>query len=269
MATERQREQGPAAAVVRAFGGRGPAVPLPGGQGTSWRAGDVVLKPVASAEDERTMRWLHDVAPDVDPGPLRIALPRATPGGRVVVDGWTATPWCAGTHATGDWRARAEVAHRFAAAFARVDARTLPHRTDPWAVADRVAWGEEPGPALPHPVGAAPARLGPPGPAARSRPGVVHGDLAGNVLEHPSAPPAVLDLSLYARPVGWSVAVLAVDVVAFEGVPVAVLDAVDDVPGLPAPVARAVVFRMTADLLRGGPVDPAYRAVADWAVSRM
>jgi hypothetical protein len=267
MTTERRRGAGgPGPDVVRAFAGDRFAVPLAGGQGTSWRAGTVVLKPVASGEEARTVRWLHDVAGDVDGSALRIALPLAAPDGRVVVDGWSATPWLAGEHATGDWRRRAGVARRFADAFAAVDARALPHRTDPWAVADRVAWGEEPGPALDHPVA---ARLGALPVARAVRRTVVHGDLAGNVLLHPASAPAVLDVSPYARPVGWSVAVLAVDVVGFEGVPVAELGTVDDDPAFPELVARAAVFRMTTDVLRGGAADPAHRAAADWAAERI
>jgi hypothetical protein len=267
MTSERRRGGGgPGPDVVRAFGGSGPAVPVAGGQGTSWRAGAVVLKPVASDEDARTVRWLHGVAGDVDPRTLRIALPLAAPDGRVVVGGWSATPWQAGAHATGGWRGRAEVARRFADAFAAVDARTLPRRTDPWAVADRVAWGEEPGPAVDHPVAAVLGALPVPRAVRRT---VVHGDLAGNVLVHPASAPAVLDVSPYARPVVWSVAVLAVDVVGFEGVPAAELATVDDDPAFPELVARAAVFRMTTDVLRGRPADPAYRAAADWAVERI
>jgi hypothetical protein len=267
MGTGRHLTSGPPPAVVRAFGGSGPAVPLPGGQGTSWRAGAVVLKPAGSAEDAGTARWLRDVAGDVDRSALRIALPLAAPDGRVVVGGWTATPWLAGERATGSWRTRADVARRFAAAFAGVDARTLPRRTDPWAVADRVAWGEQPGPALTHPVAAALRRIAPHGTSGAAPSTVVHGDLAGNVLLHGSSP-AVLDVSPYVRPVGWSVALLAVDVVGFEGVPAGELDAADD-PAFPELVARAAVFRMTTDVLRGGAVHPAYGVAADWALTRI
>lgn len=255
-------QAGPPAEVVRAFGGRGPVVRVPGGQGTSWRAGDIALKPVA-AGDEPTVRWLHQVAADVRPGGLRLALPVATPDGRAVVDGWAATPWLAGRHAAGDGSTRAAVARQFAAAFAGVDGGTLPRRTDPWAVADRVAWGEEPGPALAHPVAAAL-------PAPRARPAtVVHGDLAGNVLVDAVLAPALVDLTVYVRPVEWSVAVLAVDLVGFAGAPTTVLGSISDDRDFPELVARAAVFRMATDVLRGEPADPAYRAAADWALARI
>jgi hypothetical protein len=39
----------------------------------------------------------------------------------------------------------------------------------------------------------------------------VHGDLAGNVLFHPTQPPAVIDLSPYWRPAGYATGVAVVD----------------------------------------------------------
>ncbi|WP_454048711.1 hypothetical protein [Cellulomonas sp. Marseille-Q8402] len=253
---------GPPPRVVAAFGTAEPAIPLPGGQGTSWRAGAVVLKP-ADGEAADTARWLHAVSHRVEAGDLRLALPRATPAGQVVVDGWSATPWLAGSRTTRDWSHRADVARRFARAFAAVDPGTMPRRSDPWAVADRVSWGEEPGPPAPHPVADA---LPLPRPVRVS---VVHGDVAGNVLTHPGLAPAVIDVTPYARPVEWSVAVLAVDAVGFEGAPASLLGTISADRDFPELVARAVVFRQVTDVLRGVAPDPAYRAPADWALARL
>ncbi|MGN6742043.1 MAG: hypothetical protein ACTHJL_01935 [Amnibacterium sp.] len=242
----------PPDAVLRAFGADGPPVPQLGGRGTSWRAGGLVLKPV---EDDSVLRWLHTVAaPRVRPPALRLGLPAVTADGEPAVDGWCATAWLPGAAATGRWAERARVARRLAAAFADVDPASLPHRDDPWARAERAAWGEEDGPFGDHPR--ARTRPAAPGPAA-----IVHADLAGNTLLHPTLPPAVIDLSLTARPVLWSVAVLAVDVVAFESAPLAVLRSLSDDPGFPDLLARALLFRRTADVLLGGVVDPAYERV--------
>lgn len=243
----------PPEAVLRAFGVAGPAVPLPGGRGTSWRAGDLVLKPV---EDERMLHWLDRTArPRLRPAGLRIALPCPSGVGEPAVDGWSASVWLPGGRPVGRWSERVQVARRFAAAFAGVDPRSLPHRDDPWARAERAAWGEdEGGPLRDHPL----ARALPP---SREPVALVHADLAGNTLLHPTLPPAVLDLSVTARPVEWSVAVLVVDVVAFEAAPLDLLRTAGGTAGFPQLLARALLFRMTTDLLLGGPVHPVYGRV--------
>jgi hypothetical protein len=82
----------------------------------------------------------------------------------------------AGEHRPGQWREIIHVGERFHAALAglpRPDA-IIDARADPWAVGDRVAWGEAPFPELDdvlstlHQVDA-PSQL-------------IHGDLTGNVL---------------------------------------------------------------------------------------
>jgi hypothetical protein len=246
----------PPAEVLRSFGVDGPPAPLEGGQGTSWRAGDLVLKP-AGPEAAPALEWLDAAAPAlVQQERIRLALPLKSLDGSLIVDGWAATRWLPGAVAARRWAERADVARRLARTFGALDPRTLPPRDDPWARADRAAWDEDGGPMRDHPV--ARARM----PVAASA-AVVHGDLAGNTLLHPGLPPAVIDLSLYARPIEWSVAVFCVDVVAFEGAPVELLATASADPAFPQYLARALLFRMITDELLGWPVGPAYSALVD------
>ncbi len=48
----------PDAAVLAAFGAAGTPLRLGGGRGSSWRVGDLVLKPADLGEDE--LRWQHE-----------------------------------------------------------------------------------------------------------------------------------------------------------------------------------------------------------------
>jgi uncharacterized protein (TIGR02569 family) len=242
---------GPAPEVVEAFGGAGTPVPIESGRGDSWRVGDLVLKP-AGPDADRVLQWLDGESRSrLRPTDVRIALPVPARDGALRCGGWSATRLLAGTRPIGLWPERAEIGRRFAAAFRDVDPASLPARADPWAVADRASWGEEAGPLADHPLGRALRPLS--GPT-----GVVHGDLAGNTLVHPTLPPGVIDLSLYARPVEWSVAVLAIDVVAFEGAPTTVLRTMSDDPQFPQLLARALLFRMTTDVLHDGKPGAAY-----------
>ena len=250
----------PPAPVLAAFGADGPPTLLPGGQGGSWRAGSLVLKPVA-AGDEPTQHWLYEVArPAVtDPG-VRLAFPASTQDGAVAVDGWAATAWLAGERPVKRWAERIEAARACARALAPIDPRQMPRREDPWARADRAAWGEGDQPLGDHPLAHA-VGSGEPRPVHEVQ--VVHGDLAGNTLLHPGRPPAVIDLSLYVRPAEWAVAVLAVDMVAFEGAPVHRLSSISADPNFAHLLARALLFRMTTDIFLGGSPHPAYEPVAE------
>jgi hypothetical protein len=215
-----------------------------------------VLKPAPPAA-RPTLEWLDHAARSIPPAaPVRLALTVPARDGSPVVGGWAATRWLDGAPAVGRWSERAAVARSLAAAFGSVDPLTLPARDDVWAMADRVAWGEEHGPLRDHALSRARAPL-------LAGPAVVHGDLAGNTLLHPRLPPAVIDLSLYARPVEWSVAVLAVDVVAFEGAPIELLRTISPVPAFPQHLVRALLFRMITDDLLGRPVDEAYESMVD------
>lgn len=242
--------------VLRAFGAAAPPVLLPGGRGTSWRAGDLVLKP-APGEALPTIEWLDRVVPSVSSSArLRLALPVRAGDGALVVNGWSATRWLPGTPPVGGWTERAAVARELARAFGSVDPAGLPRRDDAWATADRIGWGEEDGPLADHPLARARMPLSAPD-------AVVHGDLAGNTLLHPALPPAVLDLSLYARPVEWSIAVLAVDLIAFAGAPIGLLRTISPDPAFPQHLVRALLFRMITDELLGEAPRPAYLPVVD------
>ena len=52
---------------------------------------------------------------------------------------------------------------------------------------------------------------------------LVHGDLFNNVLFAGDAPPAVIDITPYWRPVGWAVGVIAVDALAWGEAPIEIM----------------------------------------------
>ena len=240
----------PPAAVLDAFGVNGPAVRLPGGQRTAWRAGGLVLKPLDMPRE--AVQWLDQVARARAAGSaLRLSLPVEDTHGRLVVDGWTAFPYWEGTHATNRWSEIADVARAFSSAFDGVD---RPHfisaRTDPWARADRFAWSEEVlsgAAAVPGVPDLVRARK----PVAE-RSGIMHGDLAGNVLFDPVEPPAVIDLSLYWRPAEYAVAIVAADAASFHGADPSAVRSAD--PGFPQYLLRALLFRMVTEWLNGKPL---------------
>jgi len=231
--------------VLEGFGVRDEApVPLPGGQGTAWRAGGVVFKPLDGSLD--ALRWQAGVLAAVRPDGIRLAAPLPATDGRLVVEGWTAWPALAGRHEP-RWAQIADAGerlHRALEGVPRPDA-ILDARTDRWAVADRVAWGET-GPggaeAVPAVVRLLALRAPVPGPSQ-----LVHGDLSGNVLFAPGLPPAVIDFSPYWRPAPYASAVVAVDAVLWHAAPASLLARVGAHALSPQLVVRALLFRLLAE----------------------
>jgi len=87
--------------VLAAFGLAGiAAVRLAGGQGTTWRAGQVVLKP---ADSVQAGRWFAEVYDALASPEFRVPRPVRAVTGDWVAEGWTASCWVAGTAA--DWSA--------------------------------------------------------------------------------------------------------------------------------------------------------------------
>ena len=271
----------PAPGVLAAFGAHADPVPLPGGEGTAWRAGAVVLKP---AGDPRVARWTADLYRDLgrltarrDPG-FRVPRPL-----RAAAGDWAAGDWVAGDPVTGGWVAwqwlpgepvswagvspfwpRLIAASRaFHAALAgRPAPPWLGRGGSPWTAGDQVAWGERDPESV---LAAAPGSLA--GQLRRLlaalRPvrlpsQLIHGDLGGNVLFAGASPPAVIDFSPYWRPAGLALAVAAVDALMWGGASPAALDELDGEPELDQLLARALVYRLVTEIVfrRGGP-DPA------------
>lgn len=262
--------------VVEAFGGD-PAVLtwLPGGQGTSWRAGRIVLKPT---EPWERIDWLAGVLAQVpDTDAFRVARPVSTHDGAWIVEGWSATGWVEGVHMPGRWEDGMRVSAAFHAALARVRAEPMPPSGGPWSIGARVAWGDQqPEPDL-HPAVIAVLEemaglLTQPwsGPPAQ----IIHGDL-GNILYAADLPPAVIDMSPHWAPAPFADAIIVADAVAWEDAPVELAGRFAAVRSAGAQLlARAVVFRVVtmANLMRDCPERVAaeiagYRPVVDVALA--
>jgi uncharacterized protein (TIGR02569 family) len=231
--------------VLAAFGADAPAVPLAGGQRTAWRAGTVVLKPLDRGPEE--LAYEGDLLARVREGQdFRLARPLRAADGARVVDGWYATAFVEGRHEPGRWLDVVEAGELLHAAL-RGEERPalLDLRTDRWAVADRVAFGELDAPVRDPLVDRLLAARRP----LRAASQLVHGDLTGNVLFAEGLPPAILDLSLYFRPPGFASAVVLADALVFESAGeelAAELARVDELGQL---LVRALLFRLVTDRL--------------------
>lgn len=240
---------GPPLRILRDFGCENDQLRrLPSGQGTTWQAGDVILKATA---DPGAAEWIAQTTAALRPTEYRVPRPLPTTSGQWTADGWCAWVRISGEHGSGGrWRDIVVVARATNEDLATVARPTfLERRTDPWAVGDRVAWGR------PYRARHAPfARLLARCAHLRRSEGqtdqLIHGDLYGNVLFADGELPAVIDLSPYWRPAAYTLAIAAVDAIAWYSASAEVVDDLHDIHNLPSLLARAAMFRLvTSDLI--------------------
>ena len=243
---------GPSRIVLAAFGIDARAERLPGGNGETWRAEDVVFKPI---RDEREAEWLSEFSAQLPQHGFRVALPVRSRDGSWVVDGWTASTWLPGEHrpdrlsellAAGD---AFHAAARSSAlpAFISEGGRELRDPLDRWRYADRVAWGEVPANDLrQRPEIRALLDACRPGDAPDQ---LVHCDLVGNVLFTDGMPPGIIDLSLYWRPLGYSAAIAFADAVTWEGVTLEMVRLLERYQAWRQLFVRGVLFRVVVNEL--------------------
>lgn len=243
----------PPRAVLDAFGAVGEPISLSGGYGAAWRCGDLVLKrseaPTAALEAEA--RALGSV-PD---GAFRLQRLRRAADGALKVHGWIARDHLEGRREPGRWLEILDVADALNVALAAVSASDaapmVAGRTDPWSVADRIAWDEEPVPRGVAYADRALRRLADARRPVAAADQLVHGDLTGNVLFATHASPAVIDFSPYFRPPDYALGVVIADAVVWERAPLDLLGAVTDRPAAGQCLIRALLFRQLTGILLG------------------
>ena len=203
--------------VLCAFGCADPPIRLTGGQGGTWRSGDIVFKPMFDPDgavwEAETLAMLPKIG-------YRIAEPIRTGDGRWTCEGWTASRFVEGFCPKGTHLAERLDASRTLHADLESCLRPshFDRATDPWDLADRIAFGFTdwtPDPRIAPCLERFRSLQAPIGTEWQ----VIHGDLAGNFLLLDRYPPAVIDFTPKWSPHGFGEAVLGIDVHLWEGVP--------------------------------------------------
>ncbi|NKQ57481.1 TIGR02569 family protein [Amycolatopsis sp. K13G38] len=228
--------------MLDAFGATGEPERLPGS--SAWRCGHVVLKPVA---DRARAMWLANTLSRIDAPDLRIARPVRTTDGRAIIGGWAASRYLPG-RPEHRYDQIMQAALKLTQATAELPRPGfLASRTDPDAIADRIAWGEAKIPveetrgegwfevlAVARRPVALPEQI-------------VPGDLFGTVLFDGESPPGIVDFDPYFRPAEWAAAIVAVDAVAWGGAGIEFLHRWSHLPEWSQLLLRAVLFRLAAN----------------------
>jgi len=231
----------PPSHVLSAFRCYGQPIALPGGEGLTWRCGDTVLKPCG---DPSQAAWIADVFLGIDQEGFRVPEPVRASDGAWVVGGWQAWTYVPGFHARDRWDEVLRTCRAFHVALRGVSKPPfLAQRDDPFARADRIAWGEEVADCHPRimPVMRRLQALRQP---VRLPSQVIHGDVTENVLFDPPNDPAVIDFSPYWRPADYAQAIVVIDALDWGGADPSILRLVEDVPDIDQLLVRAELFRI-------------------------
>ena len=205
-----------------------------------------MLKPVDLGGPE--LEWQAELFGSVSFDGCRVARPLRAGDGSLVVEGWCAWQALAGRHLPRRWPEIIAIGERFHTALVGVPRPDfLSCRTDPWAVGDRVAWGDLPADEFAH-VKHLP-RLVPALRPVREPSQLIHGDLTGNVLFDDRLPPAVIDFSPYWRPTPFASAIVVADALVWEAADESILGAVARVDDFAQYLLRALIYRAVTDRL--------------------
>jgi uncharacterized protein (TIGR02569 family) len=237
----------PPTEVLQAFAAEVDPAPLPGGRGTSWRAGAIVLKPANSPSQGEELAALVAGLPEDG---FRVARPLGAIDGRFVVSGWSAWRWVEGRHADDRWEEMVALSERLGRVLAdRPRPAFLEQLHDPWVRAGHVAFGRTPVDPYRHRADVA-ALLPVLRPIAETTSQLIHNDLAGNVLFDDPRPPAVIDFTPGWRPAGYQTAVVVADAFLWHDAGAALADqAAPRVDGFGQLFARAILFRLVVDAI--------------------
>jgi uncharacterized protein (TIGR02569 family) len=209
-----------------------------------WRCHDVVIRQVV---DNALAAWSARVLDTLRVDGLRVARPQRSSDGRWVVSGFAACEFLPGVPMA-RYDEVVGTSLRLHAATASVRRpKLLDDRDGLAARADAAAWGEQVVALEPSTGGRLFAELAAHRRQIRLPAQVVHADLFGTVLfddTDPGAPPAIMDLVPFWRPVEWAAAVIVVDALAWGGGDPGLLRNWAHLDGWPQALLRALLFRV-------------------------
>ncbi|MDJ1494966.1 hypothetical protein QNI19_18655 [Cytophagaceae bacterium DM2B3-1] len=245
--------------ILNAFTLKGECIPLSGGQHTSVRVGDFVLKPIDT--NIRYYEWLMTVYSAIHPKGYRLAKPVKSEQDTFVYKGWCCTRYEPGEFMNGKLPEKLEVARLFHTDVAELPFQDMPSADHKWAKAHQIAWQKED--LLRDITGEAYTILADllSGLTLQDKYSlqIIHADLAGNIFFDVALPPLIIDFSPTIAPVAYAEAILVCDSIAWHGSPLGDLNYLSHSEFTREMILRAIVFRLTVAALSVQQNESAFR----------
>ncbi len=229
--------------TAKAFNSKETPVLLQGGQKTTYRSGDIILKPSEGAEFSI---WMAEVFKDLPEYPsVRFAKPISSTEGNWIEDEYVAWSFLEGEHVKNQYDKKLIASREFHKLLANIPKPDfIGTAKSSWSTADLVAWQKlefqydqefmdlykqiEP-----HLNSLdLPSQL-------------IHGDLSGNFLLDEEQPPAVIDFSPAWAPNGFAEGIMFVDALVWESATPEDLKAFTKIPEFDQFAWRGVLRRIT------------------------
>lgn len=229
--------------VLCAFGATDKPIRIQEGQGQAFRSGNIVLKP---ANDDEPTNWIANFYLSTHSDGFRLPKPILSKNGCFVFEGWQAWEFALGQHKKENWLQDIKLCvafHQAIAEIQRPDWFDNQDLSNPWIVADKVAWDEM---EFEHHPTIAPAveQLRKCLRNFDQRSQLIHGDFGGNVLYSDTLTPAIIDFSPSWRPAEFAVGIVVSDAIVWGGADKSLLEVGNDIEHFYHNLARAELRRV-------------------------
>ncbi|MBI9011612.1 MAG: hypothetical protein JEZ08_05220 [Clostridiales bacterium] len=203
--------------IIRAFNITGTEIKLSGGQGTSIKVGDYVLKPVI---DSRYANWCMSVLDKLSPKGYRISKPIRSIDCNYVYNNYLCTRFEVGYEKDGLIDEKLEVSKAFQSDLKGRSFDDIPYSDDPWSNAHRVVWHERKLPEEMYQSSKAIVesllmRLFK---GSRNSGQIIHSDLGGNITFDDLLEPLIIEFSPTIGTREYSDAIMVCDQIAWSNV---------------------------------------------------
>lgn len=238
--------------ILNAFHLNGEIKTLEGGQNTSVRVNDAVLKPVG--DNVQFCEWSLGILNEIDPHKYRLSKPIISCNGTFIYNGWCCSRFEPGEHRDGDIKNKLEVSRLFHHDLADINITNIPIGNDPWSISQCIAWQKE---NLPQNISKAAYKILEELITKVKLNGyykvqIVHADLSGNILFDKILDPLIIDFSPTVAPVEYAEAILVCDCIAWQGSPITDLGLLGNSEYIIEMILRAVIFRLSVAAIFAG-----------------
>ncbi|MFD0678427.1 MULTISPECIES: hypothetical protein [unclassified Paenibacillus] len=229
--------------ILNSFILSGDIVALSGGQNTSVRISNAVLKPV---DDIHHSEWLLNILYNINPEGYRVSKPIRSKYGTFVSRGWACTQYEIGKDTKGRIEEKLQVSRLFHRDLSSIHFRDFPHTDNPWSKGHRIAWqiDDLPGELPRETQEIINNLLSRVSLKEQYKVQIVHSDLSGNILFDQDLSPLVIDFSPTIAPVEYAEAILVCDCIAWQGSKISEIDLLPDNELYKEMIIRAIIFRL-------------------------